>query len=167
MHPYTLRSSSSSPPTLWVIRRVDGPELSISYRNNQFPIILRGRFTSPLPLSTGPVPKSIKVCKVCSPLKKCCSRSSQSYIYDFFFWTDCHVLACKFRTMPFFIRGVAKMEGGKNCILSFFDFLAICLDVPQKRLAKSSYKTNIILTFSLQRPSHAPTCVSRCCLPFL
>ena len=141
--------------------------LSISYRNNQFPIILRGRFTSPLPLSRGSSQCHLSFANLLDPLKKCCSRSSQSYIYDLFFLDYCHVLACKFRTMPFFIRGVAKMEGGKNCILSFFDFLAICLDVPQKRLAKSSYKTNRILTFSLQRPSHAPTCVSRCCLLFL
>ena len=123
-------------------------------------------YLSPPPL-LDPVTKSLKVRKVSSPLKKCCSRSSQSYIYDLFFLDYCHVLACKFRTMPFFIRGVAKIEGGKNCILSFFDFLVICLDVPQKRLAKSSYKTNRILTFSLQRPSHAPTCVCRCCLLFL
>ena len=141
--------------------------LSISYRNNQFPIILRGRFTSPLPLSRGSSQSLLSFAKFPYPLKKCCSRSSQSYIYDLFFLDGRHFLACKFRTMPFFIRGVAKMEGGKNCILSFFDFLAICLDVPQKRLAKSSYKTNRILTFSLQRPSHVPTCVSRCCLPFL
>ena len=144
-----------------------GSSLSISYRNKQFPIISRGRFTSPLPLSLGSWQSHSRFAKSLDRLKKCCSRSSQSYIYSFFFWDGRHFWACKFRTMPFFIRGVAKMEGGKNCILSLFDFLAICLDMPQKRLAKSTYKTNIILTLSLQRPSHAPTCVSRCCLPFL
>ena len=149
--------------------RVEDPvcPYPIEINNSQFPIILRGRFTSPLPLSRGSLQSLSKFAKFRHPLKKCCSRSSQSYIYDLFFLDYCHVLACKFRTMPFFIRGVAKIEGGKNCILSFFDFLAICLDVPQKRLAKSSYKTNRILTFSLQRPSHAPTCVCRCCLLFL
>ena len=38
----------------------------------------------------------------------------------------------------------------------------MCLSVPQKRLSKSTYKTNIILTLSVQRPSHVPTYVSRC-----
>ena len=57
-----------------------GFSLSISYRNNQFPIILRGRFTSPLPLSRGPSQSQSSFANLLRPLKKCCSRSSQGHI---------------------------------------------------------------------------------------
>ena len=86
------------------------------YRNKPIPIFLRGRFTSPLPLSTGPCQCWSSFANFNHALKKCCSRSSQSYIYDLFFLDGRHFLACKFRTMPFFIRGVAKIEGGGTVI---------------------------------------------------
>ena len=59
-----------------------------------------------------------------------------------------------------------KWKVGGTVIWAKSDALAVCLGVPQKRLSKSSYKTNIILTFSVQRPSHVPTCVSRCSFAF-
>ena len=59
-----------------------------------------------------------------------------------------------------------KWKVGGTVIWAKSDALAVCLGVPQKRLSKSSYKTNIILTCSVQRPSHVPTCVSRCSFAF-
>ena len=131
------------------------------------PISLGERFTSPLPLSRAPWHSWSKFVRMYSSFKKCCSRCSQSYLYDSFFLDGRHVFACNFRTMPFYTRAVEQIEGGGTVIWAKSDALAMCLDVPQKRPSKSSYKTNRILTSSLQRPSHVSTCVSRCCLPFL
>jgi hypothetical protein len=51
-------------------------------------------------------------------LPRAFAAHSPHLLRTFFFLDGRHFLACKFRTMPNSTKGVAKMEGGKNCDLS-------------------------------------------------
>ena len=98
------------------MRRVEDPVFDNLNLNVLF---LRERFTSPLPLSTGPGHRLTSFVELHRALKKCCSRGNQNYIYDFFFWDGRQFLACNFHTTSNYPRGVAKMKSARTCDLSW------------------------------------------------